>query len=50
MVAFTARRASRLTLQLVATTVSYAEPRLGGRVDFSSVKLALPAVSGNRAG
>jgi ABC-2 type transport system ATP-binding protein len=49
-VAFTATRGSRLTLQLVATTVSYAEPRLGGKVDFESVKLALPAVSANRAG
>jgi ABC-2 type transport system ATP-binding protein len=49
-IVFTAGRGSRLTLQLVATTVLYAEPRLGGEVDFSSVKLALPTVSTDTAG
>jgi len=49
-VVYTGVRGSRLTLQLVATTVSYAEPRLGGTIDFNSVQLGLPAVSGNRAG
>jgi ABC-2 type transport system ATP-binding protein len=31
-----------LTLQLVATTVSYAQPRLGGSVDFVRVHVELP--------
>lgn len=32
----------RLILQLVATTVVYAQPQLGGTVDFSRIELALP--------
>jgi ABC-2 type transport system ATP-binding protein len=44
MIAFTARRGSRLTLQLVATTTAYAEPRLGGTVDFASVRVELPTI------
>jgi ABC-2 type transport system ATP-binding protein len=35
-----------VTLQLVATTVAYAQPRLGGSVTFSAVKVALPVVAG----
>jgi ABC-2 type transport system ATP-binding protein len=46
MIAFTAEPGARLTLQLVATTVAYAEPRLGGRVEFSSVHISLPTVTG----
>jgi ABC-2 type transport system ATP-binding protein len=46
IVAFTATPGSHLTLQLVATTVSYANPRLGGTVHFSSVHVALPTVTG----
>jgi len=46
MVVFTARQGARLTLQIVATTTAYAEPRLGGTVDFSSVKIVLPTVTG----
>lgn len=42
MVAYTATPSSRLELQLVATTVAYATPRLGGSVTFSSVHLSLP--------
>jgi ABC-2 type transport system ATP-binding protein len=34
-----------LTLQLVATTVAYATPRLGGSVDFTHVGVALPVVA-----
>src|SRR4029077_1258748 len=41
IVAYTAKRGSHLTLQLVATTVAYAEPRLGGTINFESVKLGL---------
>ena len=37
--------ASRLTLQLVATTVAYAQPRLGGTIDFRSVRVELPTVT-----
>jgi ABC-2 type transport system ATP-binding protein len=35
-----------LTLQLVATTVSYASPRLGGEVRFTKVHVELPVVRG----
>jgi ABC-2 type transport system ATP-binding protein len=35
-----------VTLQLVATTVAYAQPRLGGSVTFSAINIALPVVSG----
>jgi ABC-2 type transport system ATP-binding protein len=50
IVAFTAKPGSKLTLQLVATTVAYAEPRLGGTIDFDSVKVALPTVTGVTSG
>lgn len=46
MVAFTAKPPSLLTLQLVATTPAYAEPRLGGTVTFESVNITVPTVSG----
>jgi ABC-2 type transport system ATP-binding protein len=46
MVAYTARPGQKITLQIVATTTAYAEPRLGGTVDFSSVKIELPTVTG----
>jgi ABC-2 type transport system ATP-binding protein len=42
IVAFTPGAASHLTLQLVATTVTYAEPRLGGSVQFDRIHLELP--------
>jgi len=45
-VVFAARPGARLTLQLVATTVAYAHPRLGGSVTFTKVGLALPTVKG----
>lgn len=35
-----------MTLQLVATTVAYAPPRLGGQVDFTKVHVTLPTVRG----
>ena len=46
MVAFTAAPGAHLTLQLVATTIAYAEPRLGGTIDFNAVQLELPTVTG----
>ncbi len=50
MVVFSAKPGAHLTLQLVATTTAYAQPRLGGSVDFASVNVALPTVSANTAG
>ena len=35
-----------LTLQLVATTVAYAIPRLGGTVTFSKIALSIPVAKG----
>ena len=46
MIAFTAHSGSSITLQIVATTVAYAQPRLGGRVDFQSIAIDLPVVDG----
>lgn len=43
-VAHTLRRGERVTLQLVATTVAYSEPRLGGRVRFERAQVRLPLV------
>jgi ABC-2 type transport system ATP-binding protein len=45
-VVFAAGTGASLTLQLVATTVAYAPPRLGGTVDFTTIDLALPVVTG----
>jgi ABC-2 type transport system ATP-binding protein len=39
-----------LTLQLVATTVSYAHPRLGGEITFSDIVVELPVVDGAKRG
>jgi ABC-2 type transport system ATP-binding protein len=46
MVAFTAKPGAHLTLQVVATTVAYTQPRLGGSISFHDVKIALPTVTG----
>ncbi len=46
IVAYTADATSKVELQLVATTVSYAQPRPGGSVTFSAIKLSLPSVTG----
>jgi ABC-2 type transport system ATP-binding protein len=43
-VAYTAKAGGSLQLQLVATTVAYITPRLGGTVDFSRVTVVLPTV------
>jgi ABC-2 type transport system ATP-binding protein len=45
MVAFTGRPKARIELQLVATTVAYAPPRLGGNIDFTHIHIALPVAS-----
>ncbi len=48
MVAYTASASSHLELQLVATTVAYAQPRLGGAVTFTGVHLVMPTATGSR--
>lgn len=45
VIAFTARSNAHVTLQLVATTVAYAQPRLGGSVHFDTITLSLPVAS-----
>jgi len=45
-VSYTAKAGTSLELQLVATTVAYITPRLGGTVDFSRVTLVVPTVRG----
>ena len=42
IVAYAATSSSNVELQLVATTVAYAQPRLGGSVTFSAIHLTLP--------
>jgi ABC-2 type transport system ATP-binding protein len=49
-VAHTLRRGERVTLQLVATTVAYSEPRLGGSIRFERAKVRLPLVRPGGAG
>ncbi len=39
---------SSLTLQLVATTVAYAQPQLGGSVVFSNISITLPVTTALR--
>jgi ABC-2 type transport system ATP-binding protein len=46
MVVFAGRPASHVDLQLVATTVAYAEPRLGGSISFTDIHLSLPTAAG----
>jgi ABC-2 type transport system ATP-binding protein len=41
---------STITLQLVATTVAYATPRLGGSIDVESIDIELPVVEGLTSG
>ena len=45
MVAFTGSPDDHLELQLIATTVAYAVPRLGGSIDFTHIHIALPVAS-----
>ena len=37
MVSFTAQPGAKLTLQLVATTIAYTQPRLGGKISFDDI-------------
>ena len=45
MVAFTGEPGHTVQLQLVATTVAYAQPRLGGDVDFLHIHVSLPVAA-----
>jgi hypothetical protein len=45
-IGYTARVGTSLELQLVATTVAYVTPRLGGSIDFSHVMVSLPTMRG----
>jgi ABC-2 type transport system ATP-binding protein len=45
-VGYTTKAGTSLELQLVATTVAYATPRLGGTIQFARVKVVLPTVKG----
>ncbi len=45
IVAYTAEPTSHVELQLVATTVAYATPQLGGSVTFSTVRVTLPVAA-----
>jgi ABC-2 type transport system ATP-binding protein len=45
VIAFTARAGSRLTLQLVATSTAYAQPRLGGTIAFTGIHVSLPTAA-----
>ena len=45
MITFAAEPGAKLTLQLVASTVSYAVPQLGGSIDFSRIELTLPTAA-----
>jgi ABC-2 type transport system ATP-binding protein len=49
-IAFDLTPGSSVTLQLVATTVAYGQPRLGGSVQFDQARVALPVVTGMRTG
>ena len=44
-VAYTGSPNDHIELQLVATTVAYALPRLGGSIDFTHIRIALPVAS-----
>lgn len=45
VIAHLTKPGDKLTLQIVATTVAYAEPRLGGEITISSVELTLPVAA-----
>jgi ABC-2 type transport system ATP-binding protein len=46
LVAWSAQPTDKLALQIVATTPAYAQPRLGGQVTFTAIKVSLPTVTG----
>jgi ABC-2 type transport system ATP-binding protein len=45
-VGYTAKAGTSVELQVVATTVAYITPRLGGTIDFARVRVVLPTVKG----
>ncbi len=45
MIAFAMKPGSKVTLQIVATTVAYAEPQLGGSIQFSNIAVDLPVAT-----
>jgi ABC-2 type transport system ATP-binding protein len=47
-VGYTAKAGASLELQLVATTVAYITPRLGGSINFARISVDLPTVKGLR--
>ena len=49
LIAHSAAPGASVTLQIVATTVAYAQPRLGGSVTFDSIRVDLPVVTTMRA-
>ncbi|MBS1847186.1 MAG: alpha/beta hydrolase [Actinobacteria bacterium] len=44
-IAFSAKPGAKLTLQLVASTIAYAQPQMGGKVDFARIELTIPTVA-----
>ena len=46
MVVFAGRPHATVELQLVATTVAFAQPRLGGAVHFARIAVSLPVAAG----
>ncbi len=49
VVAYTAHVGAHVTLQMVATTTAYAQPRLGGSITFDSIDVSLPVAAGLKA-
>jgi ABC-2 type transport system ATP-binding protein len=45
VIAFTAKAGAHITLQIVATTTAYAQPRLNGTVTFNKIDLSLPTAA-----
>jgi ABC-2 type transport system ATP-binding protein len=45
-VGYTAQAGTSVELQLVATTVAYITPRLGGTLDFARIRVVLPTAKG----
>lgn len=48
VVAFNLKPGMKLTLQIVASTSAYGEPRLGATVTFAEIEVALPTATGLR--
>ncbi len=48
MIAFSVEPGATLRLQLVASTVAYADPQFGGSIDVESIDISLPVSTGMR--